>query len=354
NLAYVQIDLVGLFTAAAGSAIYEGGAWPSNWTYSYFTTEPTINIVHHEVVTPDGPTFTANKVRDEEFIGGRDKWFRPIETRVGPDGALYIIDFYNQAVIHNDTRGPKHNGVNAAVRPDRDHYFGRIWRVQHKQAQPVAMPPDLAKASPSNLVAALDHPNRPVAFTAHRLIYENTTPEVVAAMKARPTANEPSGPVHRLWLMAGARDLPVPILMTAMADDRAPLRKNAMRVAAVTLASNSPNAALKRSILSKLNDPDAGVQLEAIVALGSFAVDEAMASALVKIYPTATNAWVESAIAGVASKDPLPFVNAALVADSPGEFRDFVDVLTAQVAQRAERDPEQAAALVITAANAPA
>jgi len=46
----VQIDLVGKFTASAGCAIYEGGAWPSNWNYSYFTTEPTINIAHHEVV----------------------------------------------------------------------------------------------------------------------------------------------------------------------------------------------------------------------------------------------------------------------------------------------------------------
>ena len=33
-------------------------------------------------------------------------WFRPIETRIGPDGALYVLDFYNQAVVHNDTRGP--------------------------------------------------------------------------------------------------------------------------------------------------------------------------------------------------------------------------------------------------------
>ena len=67
-------------------------------------------------------------------------WFRPIETRVGPDGALYVVDFYNQAVIHNDTRGPQHGPANAAIRPDRDHYFGRIWRVQHKQATKLAAP----------------------------------------------------------------------------------------------------------------------------------------------------------------------------------------------------------------------
>ena len=42
------------------------------------------------------------------------------------------------AVIHNDTRGPDHNGVNAAVRPDRDHYFGRIWRIDHKKVEHIA------------------------------------------------------------------------------------------------------------------------------------------------------------------------------------------------------------------------
>ena len=61
NLAYVQIDLVGKFTAAAGCAIYEGGTWPAEWNYNYFTTEPTINIAHHEVVKPDGPTFIGEQ-----------------------------------------------------------------------------------------------------------------------------------------------------------------------------------------------------------------------------------------------------------------------------------------------------
>lgn len=136
--AYVQIDFVGSYTAAAGCAIYEGGAWPRKWHYSYFTTEPTLNIVSHRFVTPDGVTYKATKEsgrEQTEFIRSRNLWFRPIENRVGPDGALYIVDFCNQAVIHNDTRGPTHGPANAAVRPDRDHYYGRIWKVQHKEAK---------------------------------------------------------------------------------------------------------------------------------------------------------------------------------------------------------------------------
>lgn len=138
--AYVQIDYVGSYTAAAGCAIYEGGAWPQKWHYSYFTTEPTLNIVSHRFVTPDGVSYKTAKEpgREElEFIRSKNLWFRPIEVRTGPDGALYVVDFCNQAVIHNDTRGPTHGPANAAVRPDRDHYYGRIWKVNHKQAKKV-------------------------------------------------------------------------------------------------------------------------------------------------------------------------------------------------------------------------
>ncbi len=351
NLAYVQIDLVGKFTAAAGCAIYEGGAWPAEWRYNYFTTEPTINIVHHEVVKPDGATFTASKTRDEEFIGGHDKWFRPIETRVGPDGALYIVDFYNQAVIHNDTRGPKHNAVNAAVRPDRDHYFGRIWRVQHKEAKSIPVP-DLTKASASNLVAALKHPNKAVRFTAHRLLWENPTAESFAALKQPPLTEDYVPWIHHLWLLAQNGQMPQFILNSSLADGRPEVAKNALRIAA--LNADSQNAQARSAILKRVNDSDARVQLEAIVALGSFAADDATAAALVKLYPTAANAWVESAITGVASKNPPPFINAALASEKPEDFRSFIAVLTTQVARSAESDPDRATAVVVAAADAPA
>ncbi len=174
--AYVQIDQVGRFTAAAGCAIYEGGAWPEKWNYSYFTGEPTLNIVHHQFVRPEGVSYTVSKEQGREqteFMRSTDLWFRPIDTRIGPDGALYVIDFYNQAVIHNDTRGPQHGPANAAVRPDRDHYFSRIWRVQHKQAKKLEVP----KLERGNLAALLrtieTSPNAHVKKTAWRLVREN-------------------------------------------------------------------------------------------------------------------------------------------------------------------------------------
>jgi len=174
--AYVQIDWVGQFTAAAGCAIYDGGAWPEKWQYAYFTGEPTLNLVHQQFVRPEGVSYTTAKEagrEQTEFIRSRDMWFRPIETRVGPDGALYIIDFYNQAVIHNDTRGTQHNAANAAIRPDRDHYFGRIWRVQHKQAKKLDVPV-LDRANLTGLLQVMQtSPNAHVKKTAWRLAQES-------------------------------------------------------------------------------------------------------------------------------------------------------------------------------------
>jgi uncharacterized protein len=191
--AYVQIDQVGQFTSAAGCAIYDGGAWPERWRYSYFTTEPTINLVHHQFVRPDGVSFTTVKEegREEtEFIRSRDLWFRPIENRVGPDGALYIVDFYNQAVIHNDTRGPLHGPANAAVRPDRDHYFGRIWRVQHKEARTLEVPV-LDRGDLDSLLRVMEtSPNAHVRLQAWRLARENHASDPRLAQMKRPMGSQ--------------------------------------------------------------------------------------------------------------------------------------------------------------------
>lgn len=97
---YVQIDWVGAWTAATGSAIYDGGAWPGKWApddrYSFFLSEATMHIFHHEFLDPKGSTYQGRKEEDRKethFMTSTDYWFRPIHSRVGPDGAMYVVDF---------------------------------------------------------------------------------------------------------------------------------------------------------------------------------------------------------------------------------------------------------------------
>src|SRR6185436_4313820 len=141
-----------------------------------------------------------------------------------------------------------------------------IWRIHHKQSKPVPVP-DLTDASPNNLVAALESPSKAVRFTAHRLLWENPTPEVIAALQKIPMTMDAPPWLHRIWLMADAGRLPDFILAEALKDERASVRKNALRVAALRTTAE-PNPRVKQAMLLNLRDADARVQLEAIVALG--------------------------------------------------------------------------------------
>src|SRR6267142_2668481 len=140
--------------------------------------------MNNDVLYQNESNFTAKKEEsheETEFFEGSDLWFRPIHSRVGPDGALYVVDWYNQAAIHNDTRGPAHGAHNAATRPDRDHHFARIWRVQHKEAKKLP-PAKLDPKKPADLVKALESPNGWARGTAQRLLSEGAGSKVVPAL----------------------------------------------------------------------------------------------------------------------------------------------------------------------------
>src|SRR4029079_1589602 len=91
---------------------------------------------------------------------------------VGLAVSLSVVACYTKAVIHNDTRGPAHGAHNAATRPDRDHHFARIWRIQHKQATALTMA-SLAGSDSSKWLNALSSPNGWTRMTAHRLLNEH-------------------------------------------------------------------------------------------------------------------------------------------------------------------------------------
>jgi putative membrane-bound dehydrogenase-like protein len=368
--AYRQIDQVGQFTAAAGCAIYEGGAWPERWNRSYFTGEPTINIVSHFFTRPDGPSVTPAKEsgREEtEFIRSRDLWFRPIETRIGPDGALFVIDFYNQAVIHNDTRGPRHGPANAAVRPDRDHYFGRIWRIQHRQAKDLG-PFHLDRNDTAALLTVIhESPNGPRKHIAWRLLRETG-----AAAKhpdlAESIATRQGGRIHRLYqtlsapetaakrgeildrfaaatdpwtrtaLVAAASNAAADMVIEAMASSHAAtLAPLVGELAAHALRTGTPEDA-KRLLIAAANAPAAAAPLQALVldALAAAPelaapLDDALAKAFARLLDgaeTATTtlpilaAWDRGGkLAALAKEKSLTLARTLADPEAPAETR---------------------------------
>lgn len=349
SLPYVQIDWVGSFTAAAGTVIYDGGAWPVKWNYSYFTTEPTINLLHHEFVKADGVSFAGEKEasREElEFIAGKNLWFRPIEVRTGPDGAMYVVDFCNQAIIHNDTRGPKHGPRNAAIRPDRDHYYGRIWRVDHKQAKPLTVP-NLAKAASADLVKALESANDNTRATAVRLLVEaNNTAAAPALKQLIASQKAPQARVAALYALSRSGQLDAATLTVAANDKHEAVRKSAVRVAAAATAPSGKATALKLVL-----DANARVRLEALNALAAQDVDAATAAALVAAYPALDDNWSKAAFMVIAGKSPELFLDAAF---SSGSLAQLTPLVTALTDRLGAGSPDGAAKLVISLAARPA
>ena len=360
--AYVQIDWVGNFTAAAGCCIYDGGAWPEQYNYTHYVAEPTINIVHQDLLKPDGVSYIASKDPErleKEFVASTDLWFRPIHQRVGPDGALYILDFYNQAAVHNDTRGPRHDPKsNAAIRPDRDHYFGRIWRVQHKDAKKLQMP-DLASARPAVLVGALEHPNEWVRATALRLLVERNKTDVVPMLEkiVKNEKFQSLARIHAFWALNNlgrfADVKAQPALLAGINSADASVAKNALEISTLPEGAKAEAVTgLRTAVMNRAQDANMRVRLEALIAMGRIGIDEPAVRSLIKTYSASGNPWLESAFVGVAASNPLAFISAALDAENPADLGTLVTQLAVKAAD--QQDANMAARLVVLTASKPA
>ena len=94
---------MGHFTSACGICEYTGNLFKGKYANASFVCEPVSNLVHSDILSPAGATFTAKRAEEEkEFLASTDSWFRPVNSTVGPDGALYIVDFYRKLVEHPD------------------------------------------------------------------------------------------------------------------------------------------------------------------------------------------------------------------------------------------------------------
>jgi len=92
--------------AYAGIQIYQGDQYPAEYAGAVFMGNIHDSAVHQDRLTPNGSSFKASFVKD--FVRANDGWFRPVSSQVGPDGALWIMDWYDKyRVTKTPTRTPK-------------------------------------------------------------------------------------------------------------------------------------------------------------------------------------------------------------------------------------------------------
>src|SRR5204862_1212953 len=138
--------------------IYRDSLLGPGYVGNAFVCEPVHNLVHRLLVEPDGVTFAAHRPADEqesEFLGSTDPWFRPVQVRTGPDGALWVVDMYRFVIEHPQWIPPS-DLAQLDVRAGQS--MGRIYRVRprHKEPRPWLR---LDKLDTGGLVAALNSAN---------------------------------------------------------------------------------------------------------------------------------------------------------------------------------------------------
>src|SRR5258706_3936789 len=128
-------------TGLSGLALSDArGSFPGAYAGVFYVANPVMQRVQAVQLFRDGPYYTLLKLPD--FVRSSDEWFRPVAIHFGPDGCLYIVDWYNKVISHNEA--PRNH-------PDRDKSHGRIWRVRHKD-QPQRQVPDFTKLPDAQLV----------------------------------------------------------------------------------------------------------------------------------------------------------------------------------------------------------
>jgi putative heme-binding domain-containing protein len=208
-----------------GLEFLSGRHLPESWQGSYITNDFRANRVCRFTLADDGAGFAARE--QPELVKTRHPAFRPIDVKMGPDGAIYIADWYNPIIQHGevDFRDPR-----------RDHTRGRIWRVTAKD-RPLVKHPKLVDATVTDLLDALKAPEDWTRQHAKRMLKERGAQAVEPELKswiARLDPHDKDIEHHRLeglWLYQ-TLDVVEPNLLQSLLRAHDPrVRAAAVRVA---------------------------------------------------------------------------------------------------------------------------
>ena len=267
-----MVDNFGGYTAAAGHAFMVSDALPPRLLGKALVNEPTAKLIGMMDIQRDGGGYKA--LDGLNFLASSDEWMSPIFSDVGPDGAIWVIDFYSFIIQHNPTPSIQSAGIQATTGRGgaymtennlRDQTHGRIYRVVWKDG-PKSSIKSLAKAKTPELVAALDSGNQFWSLTAQRLIVENKLEDAAPALKKRVASGTGgTGAIHALWSLEGIGALDKEIHQKALLDKDPALRRNAVRA----LPANEAGRQLFFSS-PVIQDPDLITREVAFVKLADF------------------------------------------------------------------------------------
>ncbi len=220
------------------------------------------NVVELHRLSDDGSGFKSTQL--PKLVRSSSTAFRPVDVSVGPDGAIYLADWFNPVIGHYQA---------SYVDPKRDRTHGRIWRISAKGRKPVQQP-DLTAMGPAQLLEQLHSPERWTRYQAKRLLFDLSTPEVLKAADDFAAKETDERTLLEVCGVFEAHESPRPALLQKLLTAKdARVRAYAARVTGYW-ANRLPNAL--ELLANSAQDDNPRVRLESIVACAHVAKPQAV------------------------------------------------------------------------------
>ncbi|MEX2262443.1 MAG: PVC-type heme-binding CxxCH protein [Bryobacteraceae bacterium] len=256
--------LGGYFTAATGSMVYTGDVFPKEYWGNVFTGEVNGNLIHRDILKPEGVTFSASRAKEGvEFLASRDVWFRPANLANAPDGNLYVMDMYREFIETPES-------IPEEIKKNMNFWsgdtLGRIYRIVPKQPlRKRDLKPNLGKASTAELVSQLSNTNGWHRQTAQRLLVDRKDPAAAVLLAQLAGASDyPQARLHALWTLEGLSALQPDLVARALKDPHPAIREHAIRLAELFLPKLGAN------VLALASDPEPRVRFQSALTLGGW------------------------------------------------------------------------------------
>ncbi|NIJ51258.1 PVC-type heme-binding CxxCH protein [Dyadobacter arcticus] len=301
-----QVDVFGGFTAAAGHNFYTARSYPKKyWNKVAFVSEPTGHILHQNIATKKGTDF--EDALGFNLLAGADEWVAPVFAEVGPDGAVWVADWYSYIIQHNPTPKGSENGKGNAYQTDlRDFTHGRLYRIGWKNA-PKYTPISLSKERPDELVATLKNNNMLWRRHAQRLLVERGNKDVVPKLlelvkdKSVDEIGLNTAAIHALWTLQGLNAIGDPQVLASVTE-ALKHASNDVRKTAVQILPRTPATTQSLLAADALHDKEPLVVLNSLLAFSEIPYTPEIENAVLALldsYSQADDRWMPDAFAAI-------------------------------------------------------
>jgi len=244
--------------AYCGIHFFDGANFPAEYRRKLMMGNIHGNAINLDSVVRNGSTYKG--LPQEDFLQANDAWFMPVVQKTGPDGALYLVDWYDRYHCYQDA-----NRDPAGI----DRLKGRIYRVRYA-ANPLLPKVDLARKSGPELVDLLGHDNGWHRETARRILVERELDgQKDALVKLVSNASTPRDKrLNALYALASTRAIPEPQSRQWIDDADPTVRAWVVRYYGSLKGDASPRQAAR--VAQQASDPHPDVALQVAIALGKF------------------------------------------------------------------------------------